>query len=256
MRSMLLKGPALGLMAALAVAAPASAHHRGGDGPQASGQASARVVQKARHALKAIDRADERLNDNETAKAASQLAGARRALASAQKTTIRKLGTDNGPANAGVLFAAQGEAASDLAGLFDEQTGEAVDALAQTLGSVVDQRDALVAAITALDDTAEAGYAGVLGRAASGIGDEIDAYDDALSDDTLTDAAKAAITSAKTKATATKAALEARVTALTASTTTGSGDGQGDGPCHGDRGGRGGGRFGGDDDGGDRGPWS
>lgn len=251
MRSMLLKGPALGLAAALAMAAPAAAHHRGGDdGMKAGGKAPSRVVSKARSALKAIDRADERLNDNETAKAVSQLAAARRSLASAQKTTIRKLSADNGPAAASVLFAAQGKAASELSGLFDEQTGEAVDALAQTLGYVVDQRDALVAAISALDDTAEAKYAGVMSRAANGIGDEIGDYDDALADDTLTDAAKTAITNAKTKATATKAALEARATALGSSSSNGSDDR----PCPGGRGGRGD-RFG-DDDGGDQGPWS
>lgn len=245
---MLTRAPALGLVAALAVAAPAAAHQRGGDGPQAGGQAPTRVVQKARQALKAIDRADERLGDGDVAKATSQLAAARRALASAQKTTIRKLSGDSGPGAAAVLLAAQGQAANDLAGLFDEQTGDAVDALATTLGFVTDQRDALVAAITALDDTAEADYDRAYTRTADAIDDEIGAYDDALSDDTLTDAAKAAITGAKTKAAATKAAVEARAAALDSSSSDGSDD-EGDGPPP--HGGGGGGRFGLGGDGGD-----
>lgn len=237
MSRMLLKGPALGLAATLAVAAPAGAtgwdHH---EKRHADGKAPARVVQKSKAALKAIDRAGERLDDNETAKAVSQLAAARRHLASAQRTAVRKLGGEQGPAAAAKLFGAQGRAAHHLAGMFDEQNGEAVTALAQTLGFVVDRRDALVAAIVALDDGTEARYAGLMGAVAGALDKEIESYDDALTDDTLTEAARTAITDAKTKATATKAALQARVAALTAPSTTGSGEWGGDKPCRDGRG--------------------
>jgi hypothetical protein len=195
--------------------------------------------------MKAVDRAKERLDDGETAKAAAQLAAARRALASAQKAAVRRLAQPNGPASAGVLLRAHGEIAGDLAGLFDDQQGDAVDALAQTLAFTGDQRDALVAAIAALEDSAEAPYARLLGAAAGAIEEEIAGYDDTLADDTLTDPAKAAITAAKARAAATKSAMAARAGALGTAAPSGADAPEGeDRPCprgagpRGDRGSR------------------
>jgi hypothetical protein len=208
MRTNLMKAPALALVAALAASAPALADHRGGDRPaRGDGAAPTRVAQKTRLALKAVDRAGERLADGETARAASQLAAARRALASVQKATIRRLGGDTGPASAGALLRAQSAIGADLAGLFDEQSGDAVDALALTLAFTGEQRDALLAAISALDDGAEARYAQVRSRAARTIDAELEAYDDALTDDTLPEAARAAVAAAKAKAAAARTAL-------------------------------------------------
>lgn len=217
MSSTLRRAPALALAVALCAAAPAAAqNHAGppGGGAVRGSVAPVRVTQQARLAVRAVDRAGERIDDGETAKAVSQLASARRHLASAQKSALKRLSTDAAPASVSVVLDAEASVATQAAGLFDGQDGATVDAIAQTLDAALDARDATIAAVTALDDTAEADYADAYGQAADAIADEISAYDDALSDDTLTDAAKAALTSAKTKATATKAALDARVTAL------------------------------------------
>ncbi|HVP03969.1 MAG TPA: hypothetical protein VMT10_15490 [Solirubrobacteraceae bacterium] len=240
MSSTLRKAPALALVAALFAAAPAAAHQGGGPGGGGAGQASSRVVLKARSAVRAVDLAGQRLDDGDTAKAISQLAASRRYLAAAQKTALSKLSGDTGPGSIAVVLRAEGSIAVQAAGLFDGQDGATVDALAQTLKLALDDRDAAVAAITALDDSAEVDYVGAYSIVSDRIADELDGYDGAISDDTLSADAKTALTAAKTQATATQTAVEARISALDDSSSSGNDD-QGDGPPPGGHGGRGGG---------------
>ncbi len=244
--------PAL-IAGSLVTAAPALAQSQGGPPPgggrgasDSQSAAPSRVTSRVRRAEKALDRAEERIDDGDAAKAVAQLSAVRRALASASKSALKhvKTGDDAGPASVATVLAAEHDIVASTADNFDGQDGDVVTGLAATLKHALDTRDAAIAAITALSDSDQAAYADVLAEASSAQGDELDAIDEALSDDTLTDAAKSALTDARTQITATRKTVDARVTALGSSSSQGD-DENADGPC--DGGGRGPGAGGGSD---------
>lgn len=219
----------------LTTAAPALAHHGGGPpGPRGGDRAQSvvpsRVSSRVQRAEKALSRAQERIDDGESAKAVAQLAAVRRALASASKSALKrvKAGDTAGPAGVATVLAAEHAIATATADSFDGQDGDVVTGLAATLKQALDARDAAVEAVAGLGGSDQADYADELDRASSQLADELDGLAEALDDDTLTDAAKSALTDAKTQTTATKKTVDARVAALGDSSS--SQEDEGDGP--------------------------
>ena len=199
------------LVCGLVWAAPAAANggHHGRDGRSAErgdrgGNVPSRVADRVRRAERALERAEERADDGETAGAVSSLASARRNLAAALRSAKRRVtaGNETGPAAIRAVVRAQHHAVESTAGLFDGAEGELVDALEQTLDAAIAGRDEAIAAIAALPEDDRDDYAFVVRSIDEDAGDEIEAIDEALEDDTLTPAARQALTEAR-------AALEA-----------------------------------------------
>ena len=223
----------------LITAAPALAHHGGGgpQGPPGAGRAQSvvpsRIASRVQRAEKALSRAQERIDDGDSAKAVAQLTAVRRALASASKSALKhvKAGDTAGPASVATVLATEHDVVTGAADSFDGQDGDVVTALAATLKQSLDARDEAVAAIAAIGVSDQAEYGDVLDQASSQLADELDGIAEALSDDTLTDAAKSALTDAKAQVTATKKDVDARVAAIgDSSSYEDGGGGPGDGP--------------------------
>ena len=179
-----------------------------------------RVASRLKRASRALDRAEERVDDGETAGAISSLSAVRKNLASAQKSGNRRIGSnaDNGPAAAWALTSAQHKIVDATAALFDGVTEAGlVSAIEETLDAALNGRDATVDAIGALPASDQARYEGVLERIDAAVDDEVEAIDEALADDTLTPEATAALNDAKTQAQATQTEVRAMLTAIGAS---------------------------------------
>ena len=216
--------PLIGLAAAasLALAGPAAAERPHGDGPRGGPAAfeergdfevrlPSRVADRIRRAMRALNRADERIDDGETAKAVAQLAAVRKHLASAQKSAARRADQPAGPISFDALTRAQHRAVLELASDFDGVTdGDLVDAIAQTLDAVLDGRDTAIDTIKSRaggdGETAEE-YAWVAEGIRESLGEELEAINEALEDDTLTDAARSALEAAKAQIEAQQASL-------------------------------------------------
>lgn len=224
MKRLLSHATAAALVAgSLTTAAPALAHDVGGHGPGDRRSASStrstvpsRVTNRLSRASAALRRAEERIDDGDAAKAVAQLAAVRRALSSASRSGLKHVvaGDDAGPATAGALLGVEHDIAAGAVDNFDGQDGDAVDALATTLDRALDARDEAVAAISALSESDQGEYSDVLDSTSKDLADELDAIDEALSDDTLTSGAKSALGGARTKVTATRKNVDARVEAL------------------------------------------
>ena len=140
---------AVALCALLALPAMASAdggRHGGGDrtarGGDGGGAVSSRVASRLRRAERALDRAEERVDDGENAKAISQLSANRRYLAAALKSSLKR--TDG---SLRAVTRAQHHTVSGVVGLFDGVTDAAlVSALEETLDAAIAGRDQAVAA--------------------------------------------------------------------------------------------------------------
>jgi hypothetical protein len=176
------------LLAAGLLAAPAHA------------STSSRIDVKLRAAERALDRAS---SSDDAAGIASALSSARRNLASATKTALRK----PSPQVFGRVAAVDGDAVTTTVALFDGQSGDTVTALSTTLKAALDGRDSIVAAINALADKSD--YARVLDRIHADATDEATDIADTLLDDELTDEAKTALNAAATQVGATAAAAPA-----------------------------------------------
>ena len=222
------------LVASFALLAP-SAFARGGhqDGPgerdaRAGGSIDrrdvpSRVSSRLKRASRALDRAEERVDDGETAGAIASLSSVRKNLASAQKSGNKRVSSnaDNGPAAAWALAHAQHRIVDSTSSLFDGVTDPAlVDAIEETLDAALTGRDGTVDAIGALPVADQADYRRILEGIDEDVDDEVEAIDEALSDDTLTADATAALNDAKTQAQATQTKVRALLTAIGASSTT------------------------------------
>ena len=251
----------IALACGLIWAAPASAgpgHHGGsrGDGGYrdgAGGDVPSRVASRIRRAERALERAEDKADDGDASGAASALGSARKNLASALKSAERRVaaGNETGPDAIGAVVDAQHDAIDSTVNLFDGADGALVDALAQTLKSSLDGRDEAIAAIAALPAGDQADYEYVLEQIDEDVGDELDAIDEALADDTLTDDAKAALGQAKTQLEATRTAARALIPADSGSGANTAADDTGECDHRGGREGgrRDGGQFGGPEEG-------
>ena len=191
------------ILASLALVAPAGAAQSGGQGLSKSELrgVSSRVATKLKAAERSLGRAQDYIDDGESAKAVTTLAATNRNLRSALKAVKRRVvaGNDQGAASAYAFAAVADDVVDVTAAGFDGQDGDVVTALASSLDVAADSRDELVAAIDALSDADTSGYARVLARIKADAEDEAADIAEALSDDTLTDAAKAALTAAATQ---------------------------------------------------------
>lgn len=219
------KAGATALAAILALAAPVAAADARGGGPDgvrgADREVPARVAQKLRAAERALDRAQERADDGETARAAAALTSVRRNLASALTAATRRITADGGRkgvASAGAVSRTDGVVAVGAAALLDGADAALTDASAQTLDAALDNRDAVIAAIAALDADTKAGYGRVLRRIVAQVDGEIEAIEEARSDDALTDDGRAALQAALTQLAATRTAALAQLGGITDAT--------------------------------------
>jgi hypothetical protein len=220
------------VVASLALLAP-SALARGGHGGPGDREARAggfdrrdvpsRVSSRLKRASRALDRAEERVDDGETAGAIASLSAVRKNLASAQKSGNKRISSssDHGPAAAWALTSAQHRIVDATAALFDGVTDPAlVDAIEETLDAALGGRDTTVDAIGALPAADQEDYESVLERIDAAIDDEVEAIDEALADDTLTPEATAALNDAKAQAQATQTEVRAMLTAIGSSSAT------------------------------------
>ena len=221
------------LLCGLLWAAPASAgpgHHGGSRGDDSyrggGGDVPSRVASRIRRAERALERAEDKADDGDATGAASALSSSRKNLTSALKSAKRRVvaGNETGPGAIGAVVDAQHDAVETTAALFDGADGALVDAIAQTLKSALDGRDEAVAAIAALPAADQGDYDWVLEQIDEDAGDEIDAIDEALADDTLTADARTALESAKTQIEATRTAARALIPAAGAESTGAAGD--------------------------------
>jgi hypothetical protein len=209
------KAVALGLVAAGFVSAAPAAQaapggSRGGDRAEQA-QVPSRVATRLKRADRALERAQDAIDDGTSA--ASALKSVRTNTAAALKAAKKRAGSDNGPASIGAVASFQHKVIDDTAALLDGADDATVAELATTLDSAVTGRDEAIAAISALTD--KSAYSRVLTRIDSQVAAEIEAIDEALTDDTLTDGAKTALTDAKAKLAATATVIDG----LTASST-------------------------------------
>jgi hypothetical protein len=220
------------LVAALALAAPtiAQAHRGGGPGHGQRAGASygapdradvpSRVSSRLRRADRALGRAEDAVDDGDSAKATSALSAVRKNLASATKSANKRVGSDSGPAAAWAVTSFDHRAIDSTVSLFDGVTDTAlVGAIEQTLDAALSGRDSTVDAIAALPAADQEDYYYVLEKIDGNIDDEVEAIDEALADDTLTPEAQAALNDAKTQAQATQAKVKALTATLESSST-------------------------------------
>lgn len=202
---------ALGLCAA-GLPSAASAAGRGG-GERAQDGVSSRVQTKLRSVSRGLDRAEGYVEDGDATKAASSLASVRRSLASAQRTTLRKVTADSDGAEANSVAVERAEHAvvATTASLYDGQSGDVVTALSTTLDAALDGRDALLAGVGALTDEQAEEYDRYQAKVLRDVAAETEDVADATSDDELTSEATAALAEATTRLAAQKTAADALV---------------------------------------------
>ena len=200
-RIRLMSLPALAVCALMAIPAIASADGPRGGGEREArggGDVSSRVATRIRRSVRALDRAEERIDDGENARAIAQLKASRRYLAAALKAAQKR---DDDSLEA--VGRAQHRTIETVVGLFDGVTDADV--------------------VAALDATLDAAIAGRVAAPADAIADEREAIADALADDELTDGARASLTDAD-------GALQATTTAVADEEGADYPGGEGDGP--------------------------
>jgi hypothetical protein len=240
------------LVAVLALAAPTIAQANRGGGPghgpgaDRSGASygapdradvPSRVSSRLKRADRALGRAEDAVDDGDSAKATSALSSVRTNLASATKSANKRVsaGSDSGPAAAWAVTRFDHKVIDSTVSLFDGVTDTAlVGAIEQTLDAAIGGRDGTVDAIAALPAADQEDYYYVLERIDDNIDDEVEAIDEALADDALAPEAQAALNDAKTQAQATQAKVRALTASLEASSTsnvsdTAGGNGNGNG---------------------------
>lgn len=203
---------ALGLCAA---GLPSAASAAPGGGDRARDGVSSRVATKLRSVSRGLDRAEGYVEDGEATKAATALASVRRSLASAQRTTLRKVTADADGASSSAVAVERAEHAvvASTSSLYDGQTGDVVTAITTTLDAALDGREALVAGVVALTDEQEADYGRYYAKVARDVAAESEDVADAIADDELSAEASAALTEAATRLAAQKTAVDAIIAA-------------------------------------------
>lgn len=203
------KAGAAALVASIALGAPAAA--QAATHSDRFADAPSRVAGKARAAERALDRAAERADDGEADGAASALTAVRRNLRSATTSAARRVtaSSETGAASADAVATVSDDVVEGVVGLLDGAGDTVTTGGVTTLAAALDDRDAIVAKIAALDDTDREDYADVLDGIVASASDEADAIGESLSDDELTAAAKAALTDALTQLNATAKAADA-----------------------------------------------
>ena len=187
------------------IAQAGGGHHRGGDGPR-GGDVPTRVGAPLARAARALDRAEERIEDGESDRAVTALGSVRSNLAAAVKAAKRRVAGETGPDSVLAVVSAQHRVVVGSANLFDGESGAVVDGIAATLDAALDGRDELLGAIPADSDA----YGDVFAAVVADTGDEVESLNEVKADDTLTSEASAAIDAALAQIAATGTAASAR----------------------------------------------
>ncbi len=192
--------------------------------PTASAAVPSRVQTKLDRASAAVGRASSAIDDGDDAKGIAALKAVDRNLVGATNAAKKHVGDSNGPDSFGAVEDGVHEAVGEIAGLFDGVTDtDTVNQLGTTLKDALTARDGLVSAIGGLSADQRSGYADALGAMNSDVADEIDAVQQALSDDTLKDPeAKDALNAALTQLQATASAVQTLLSGLGTSTSSAS----------------------------------
>jgi hypothetical protein len=202
---------AASLAAALALALPGAAQATGGDHRErgdrfrGGGDVPSRVADPLRGAARALERAEERIDDDENDRAVTALASVRKNLGAAVRAAKRRVSGDTGPDSVDAVVRAQHRVVLKTANLFDGEDGAVVDALASTLDAALDGRDDLLGAVGDAD-----GYGFVFEGVVEDTQDETADLGEVKEDDTLTSEAEAAIDAALAQIAATGTAASAR----------------------------------------------
>ena len=196
---------AIGL--AVAPAAAQAQNHIGLTHSQLRG-VPARVASKLNRVERALQRAENYADDGDAAHAATAMNSVARNLASALRATDSRIASSasTGPAAARAFAATADDVIETTSGDFDGETdGDLVTALASALGAGIDDRNTMIAAISALTD--QSGYADVGAQIGDDASNESSDVSDSIANDTLTSDATAALNDAKTKLDAVAAAV-------------------------------------------------
>ncbi len=207
-----------------------------------AGRSTARTSRAAsssrlKRAERALDRATDAVDDGNATGAASALKSVRSNLTAASKSAKRRASSDNGPDAFYAVARSQNNAIETVVSLYDGADDATVAALTETLNAAIAGRDDLIATIP----SGASGYGFVLDKIADDVADEIDAIDEALSDDTLSADAQTALTEARAKLVATQTTVQglASSSSQTAADDDSSSDERRDGDCpRGERGSR------------------
>ena len=199
------------LVAAAPTAATAGPGHHGGRGGDRAGQSfdrsevPSRVASRLKRANRALDRASDAVDDGNATGAASALKSVRTNLSAALKAAKRRASSDNGPDSFYAVASAQHRVIDEVVSLYDGADDATVAALTDTLNAAIDGRDDLIATIPS---GSQGDYAFVAEAIDEDVTGEIEAIDEALSDDTLSADAQSALTAARAKLVATQSAVQ------------------------------------------------
>jgi hypothetical protein len=190
----------------------------------------ARVAKRLKRVERALNRAEDAIDDGDSAAAVTLLGAVDKNLARALKAVNHRL--DDSEVT-GAFASVTDDVIETTAADFDGQDSPVVEALASSLGGAIDARDSSVGSIDDSD---------VLSDIADDASTEGDDIAEALSDDELTSGATSALQSAATKVAATETAASDAADAADAGADDESGDDesgdcpQGHGGPHGDGG--------------------
>lgn len=235
------------LVAVAPTAATADRGHNGRGGERGAqsfdrDEVPSRVASRLKRAERSLDRATDAIDDGNASGAAASLKSVRSNSASALKAAKRRAASDNGPDSFYAVVRTQNKVIEEVVSLYDGADDSTVAALTQTLNAAIDGRDELIAAIPA---DSQSDYSFVAERIADDVADEIEAIDEALSDDALSSQAQPDLTAARAKLVATQSAVQSLATSSDTAAGDDSRSGARDGDCpEGERGSRGPGGWG------------
>ena len=154
----------------------------------------ARVAKRLNRVERSLQRAEDAIDDNDSALAVTRLGAADAKLKSALKAVNHRLDDSD---VTGAYAAVVDDVVETTEADFDGQTGDVVTSLSTLMHDAIDGRDSIIASLTDSD---------VLSTIADDASTEGDDVAEAIADDQLTDEAKASLQSAADKLAATETA--------------------------------------------------
>jgi len=175
-----------------------------------------RLASALRRTQRALDNAEDHIDEGEYAQSVKSLRAVRRNMYRADKSARRQMNavidpesedeTTAGPDSVIAVLAMDSAIVQSVSGLFDTNSKGVVDGLTHALYRTMDARDRLLDAVIALDpEGAGADYSDGMSDTVDGYTDEVATLTEALADDTLSAGGQRVLRPALTQAQATQA---------------------------------------------------
>jgi hypothetical protein len=183
-----------------------------------------RVASAIRRTQRALDHAEEHLDEGEYKQSATSLRAVRRNMYRADKAARRQMAlsavtppedadvepTTTGPDSVIAVLTLDANISQSLSGLFDTNSKGVVDGLTHAMFRTLNARDRLLDSVIALDpEGAGADYADGMADTVDGYADEVATLTEALADDTLSAGGRKVLTKALVQVQATNAKVVA-----------------------------------------------